>query len=38
MIILTNPQNKPIEIQVVKQSDSVEYIIILDRPIKEILK
>ena len=38
MIILTNPRNKPIEIQVLKQDDSVEYTVILDRPIKEILK
>jgi hypothetical protein len=38
MVILTNPQNIPIEILVAKQGDSVEYTLILDRPIKEILK
>jgi hypothetical protein len=38
MVILKTTQDKPIEILVAKQGDSVEYTIILDRPIKEIVK
>jgi hypothetical protein len=38
MVILTNPQNKPIEIKMEKQGDSVEYTIILEKSIKEIVE
>jgi hypothetical protein len=38
MVIFTNTQDKPIEIRAAKQGDSVEYTIILDRPIKAIAK
>jgi hypothetical protein len=38
MVILTNTQNKPIEIKMEKHGDSVEYTIVLDKSIKEIVK
>jgi hypothetical protein len=37
MIILTNRQNMPIEIEMERHGDSVEYTIVLNKSIKEIL-